>query len=203
MSDKASSIPQTLKNIQTNQTQRREGKNLSQNQESNSSEAVQELVQNTKDESKSTTDKSHELVGQTTAEVVREKTQIISDGGKKSADKNSSIPDDLRARLEELEIKLDDRVRKAIASHDISQAYGAAAHVQNTWNSINNPVSVFLYQLPKQPIEKLGSRYSEELLSSIKAQNQAIEKERSDPEYQKKSKDAFAQIRAKLGRKQA
>ncbi len=99
---------------------------------------------------------------------------------------------------QELEIPLDNQVRKAIASHHISQAYGAAAHVENTWDSINNPRGVFLFQLPKQPIEQLGSRYSEEILNNIRTQNQAIEEERKDPEYQKRSKELFAQVRAKL-----
>jgi hypothetical protein len=94
----------------------------------------------------------------------------------------------LYLKLEELRIPLDNQVRSAIARHDISQAYGAAAHVENTWDTINNPRSVFLYQLPKQPIEKLGSRYSEEILNNIKAQNLAIEEERKDPEHQKGQK---------------
>ena len=200
LSDKASSTLQTLQNIQTNQTRGGQEKTFSQSQESDTQEAVQKLVQKTDDESKADSGKQNESVGQTTAEVVQEKTKIISPS-KKSADKNSSIPNDLRAKLEELEIKLDDRVINAIASHHLSQAYGAYRHVKKTWNSIDCPKAVFLHQLPKQPIEKLGSRYDEELLKNIKAQNQAIEQERSDPEYYKKSKDAFAQIRAKLGRK--
>jgi hypothetical protein len=200
--DIASSIPQTLQTIQTNQTRGGQEKTFSQEEEQPKKEVVQKLIQKTEVKSEVTTDKENGSVRQSTAEVVQEKTKIIS-SSKKLAGKNVAIPNDLKEKLEELEIPLDNRVRKAIASHDISQAYGAAAHVENTWDSINNPVSVFLYQLPKQPIEKLGSRYGEELLNNVKAQNQAIEKERSDPEYFKKSKDAFAQIRAKLGRKKA
>jgi hypothetical protein len=200
LSDIASGIPQTLQSIQTNQTRGEEEKTFSQNQEFLSQKVVQKLVQKTEDESRVTTDKQNESVEQTTCDVVQEKTKIISPS-KSSAENVTAIPDDLREKLEELEISLDDKVRNAIASHHISQAYGAAAHCENTRNSITNVRSVFLYQLPKQPIEKLGSRYSEELLERVKAQNQAIEKERSDPEYQKRSKDAFAQIRTKLGRK--
>jgi hypothetical protein len=66
------------------------------------------------------------------------------------------IPQDLKNKLEELEIPLDSKVKKAITSHDLSQAYGAAAHVERTWETIDNPKSIFLYQLSKQPIEKLG-----------------------------------------------
>jgi hypothetical protein len=71
---------------------------------------------------------------------------------------SSNIPQDLRNKLEELEIPLDSKVLKAISSHHISQAYGAAAHVEKTWETIDNPKSIFLYQLPKQPVEQLGCR---------------------------------------------
>ncbi len=71
---------------------------------------------------------------------------------------NSQIPQDLRNKLEELEIPLDGRVRKAIASHDLSQAYGAVAHIERTWETINNPRGVFLFQISRQPIEPLGAR---------------------------------------------
>ena len=197
LSDMSSSISQTLQNIQTNQTRGGQEKTFSQSQESDPQEAVQELVQKTDDESKVDSGKQNESVGQTPRDVLQKNTKIISP----SKSSSTSIPNDLKEKLEELEIPFDDQVRKAIASHHISQAYGAAAHVENTWDSINNPRGVFLFQLPKQPVEQPGSRYSEEIISNIKAQNQAIEQERSDPEYHKKSKDAFAQIRAKLGRK--
>ena len=199
LSNIASDIPQTLQTFQTNQTREGQEKSFSQNQESNSQEVVQELVQTAETKSKSVASNQNESVRQTTADVTQEKTKIISP----SKSSNTSIPDDLRARLEELEIKLTDRVVNAIASHHISQAYGACRHVEKTRDSIDCPKAVFLYQLSKQPVEQLGSRYDEELLERVKAQNQAIEQERSDPEYQEKSKDAFAQIRAKLGRKQA
>jgi hypothetical protein len=208
LSDKGSSISQTLQTIQSHQTRGGQEKVFSSNQESNEQEIVHQTKrckreQEINEEKKLVTE--NESVEQSTRHVVQKRTKIInpriklSDTSKSSAD----IPNDLREKLEGLEIPLDDQVRSAIASHDISQAYGAAAHVENTWDTINNPRSVFLYQLPKQPIEKLGSRYSEEIISNIKAQNQAIEKERSDPEYYEKSKNAFAQIRAKLKGKKA
>jgi hypothetical protein len=201
LSDIGSNISQTLQTIQTNQTRGGQEKVFSSNQESNKQEIVQE--QEINEDKKLVT--KNESVEQSIRDVVQKKAEIItprikpSDTSKSSAD----IPNDLREKLEGLEIPLDDQVRSAIASHDISQAYGAAAHVENTWDTINNPRSVFLYQLPKQPIEKLGSRYSEEILNNMKAQNQAIEEERSDPEYYEKSKNAFAQIRAKLKGKRA
>jgi hypothetical protein len=73
---------------------------------------------------------------------------------------SNNIPQDLRNNLEELEITLDSKVLKAISNHHISQAYGAAAHVEKTWETIDNPKSIFLYQLPKQPVEQLGCRGS-------------------------------------------
>jgi hypothetical protein len=69
-------------------------------------------------------------------------------------DNHSQISAQLKARLEELNIPLDAKVSKAIASHHISQVDGALAHIENTWESIKNPRGVFLYQLPKQPIER-------------------------------------------------
>ena len=191
MSDIASDIPQTLQNIQTNQTRGGQEKTFSQ-------EVVQKLVQKSEVESKVTTDKEDESIKQTTVGVVQKKTKIISP----SKNSNTSIPEELVRRLEELSIPLDNKVRSAIASHHISQAYGAATHVENTWDSINNPRSVFLYQLPKQPVEQLGSRHSEEILKRIKATNEAIDKERSDPSYFEKTKSAFAEIKAKLARNQ-
>ncbi len=74
------------------------------------------------------------------------------------SENNSQIPQDLRNKLEELEIPLDGRVRKAIASHHISQAYGAVAHVEHTWETINNPRGVFLFQISRQPVEPMGAR---------------------------------------------
>jgi hypothetical protein len=201
LSDINSGISQTLKNIQTNQTRGEEEKTFFQEvvQETVQEEVeveqkvVQETVQKTEINKEKNLEEKNESLRQTPCAVTQKKTKIIS-SSKSSAD----IPSELIERLEELKITLDSQVRSAIARHDISQAYGAAAHVENTWDTINNPRSVFLYQLPKQPIEKLGSRYSEEILNNIKAQNAAIEEERKDPEHQKKSKEMFAQIRASL-----
>jgi hypothetical protein len=38
------------------------------------------------------------------------------------------------------------------------RAYGAAAHVERTRATIDNPRGVFLFQLPRQPLEQLGTR---------------------------------------------
>ncbi len=77
---------------------------------------------------------------------------------RESTENNGDIPQELKNKLEELEIPLDARVRRAIASHHISQAYGAVAHIEKTWESINNPRGVFLFQISKQPVEQLGAR---------------------------------------------
>lgn len=197
LSDIGSETLQTLQNFQTNQTKRLEKTFFQEEEQQPKEKLVQETVQQQKvKEEKNLVSKAIE-VEEVPRDVVHKVTKIISDGGKKSAD----IPLDLKEKLEELEIPLDNQVKQAIANHDISQAYGAASHVENTWDSINNPRGVFLFQLPRQPIEKLGSRYNEQILNNIKAQNQAIEEERKDPEYQKRSKDVFAQIRAKLKEK--
>ncbi|MCT7968976.1 hypothetical protein NG799_21935 [Laspinema sp. D1] len=76
-------------------------------------------------------------------------------------EKSPNIPRDLYAKLQELQILTgnsgkDASVLRAIASRDISQAYGAAAHVERTFETCSNPKSVFLFQLPQQPKEKLG-----------------------------------------------
>jgi hypothetical protein len=76
-------------------------------------------------------------------------------------EKSPNIPRDLYAKLQELQILTgnpakDAAIFRAIASRDISQAYGAAAHVERTFETCSNPKSVFLFQLPQQPKEKLG-----------------------------------------------
>jgi hypothetical protein len=71
-----------------------------------------------------------------------------------------TIPQDLIDKLEELHIPLDGQVRSQIASHHLSQAYGAAAHVSNTLDTIKNPRAVFLYQLPKQPVDQASTGLS-------------------------------------------
>jgi DNA-binding transcriptional regulator YhcF (GntR family) len=91
------------------------------------------------------------------------KTNQIQDGG----ENNLKIPEDLIAKLKELSIPLDNRVKSAIASNHISQAYGAIAHIENTWESISNPRGVFLFQIARQPIEPMGSRGKEYKTSDL------------------------------------
>ena len=219
----------TNKKIQTNQTV--EEKTFSQEEKQPVKEderprvgerrkGMREVVQNQVQDEESNKEKKLVSLAETLEEVTRgvvqkkskiERTKLCTNerskkvctkAQKKKVYRAPEIPEELKEKLLELEIPLDSKVISAIASHHISQAYGACAHVENTWDTINNPRSVFLYQLPKQPIEKLGSRYSEEILNNIKSQNQAIEEERKDPEYQKRSSEFFAQIRgrASLGK---
>ena len=202
----------TNKKLQTNQTA--EEKTFFQEEEKPEKEVLQDRVQDEESKKEKKLVSLAETLEEIPREVVQEKFKIectkvctnerakkvCTKAQKKKVYRSPEIPSDLKEKLLELEIPLDSKVISAIASHDISQAYGAVAHVENTWDTITNPRGVFLFQLPKQPIEKLGSRYSEEIINNIKAQNQAIEEERKDPEYQKRSSEFFAQIRASLGR---
>ncbi len=104
--------------------------------------------------------KSEEIV-ETLHATSLQKVEVSSNG---NASNVCKIPQDLINKLEELHIPLDEKVRKAIADHHISQAYGAMRHVENTWESINNPRSVFLHQLPLQRVQKGQKPLSEEFL---------------------------------------
>ena len=97
-------------------------------------------------------------------------------------------------QLEELNIPLDEIVLSAIASHHISQAYGAAAHVERTWETINNPRGVFLFQLPQQKAERLGQQLPE-IGPQMREEYAAIEKEMATPEYQEKAREFYAKLR--------
>ncbi|NQZ64540.1 hypothetical protein, partial [Crocosphaera sp.] len=76
----------------------------------------------------------------------------------------SDIPEDLISKLKDLGISLDGEVKRTIADHDISQAYGAVRHVENTWETINNPRGVFLHQIPLQRVQKGPKPISENFL---------------------------------------
>ena len=188
----------TNKKLQTNQTASK--KTFFQEEEQPEKGVVQNQVQDEELKKEKKLVSVAETKIEVPRDVVREKTKIISPSKKLAVSRSQlcdEIPEDLKEKLRSLEIPLDNKVISAIASHDISQAYGAVAHVENTWETITNPRGVFLFQLPKQPIEKLGSRYSEEIINNIKAQNQAIEEERKDPLYQKRLSEFFAQIRGR------
>lgn len=64
----------------------------------------------------------------------------------------------VKDRLADCQIPLDKKVVEAIGKHHISQVYAALAHVEASWETIENPRGVFLFQLPQKPIEQLGAR---------------------------------------------
>ena len=75
---------------------------------------------------------------------------------------SDQLPEDLVSKLEDLGISIDAKVRQAIADHHISQAYGAIRHIEDTWETINNPRGVFLHQIPLQRVKKGPKPLSEE-----------------------------------------
>lgn len=183
VSDITSSFSQTLQTFQTNQTA------VDKNFCTNTELANNKTVKSDNQKSLVNDDESKAIeIEKVPRDVVQNKTKIISPS------KKLALPTDLSEKLRELNIPLDKRVTEAIANHDISQAYGAAAHVENTWETVNNPKSVFLFQLPQQPIEKLGSS-GLDVAEKLKAKYREIEEERKDPEYQQKAKEMFARIR--------
>lgn len=74
---------------------------------------------------------------------------------KENASANKSpVEENIRQRLERLNIPLDDRVIEAIEKHRPSQVEIALKHVENTRATIRHPRSVFLYQIAKQRQER-------------------------------------------------
>lgn len=87
-------------------------------------------------------------------------TQAVDENFQRTVTK-TEFPLDLKQKLEELTIldgsAKDSVVYRAIASGDISQAYGAANHVELSFETCSNPRSIFLYQLKRQPVERMGN----------------------------------------------
>jgi hypothetical protein len=162
----AYSFPQTFQTIQTNQTRAGE-KTFSETTAINGhaingqsqDEGNQPACWQTRLEQEvKQGEKLQEKNGlETIASVVEKIPRAVAQKATKTSQR-SEIPQDLINKLEELEIPLDERVRSAISSHHILRAYGAAAHVERTRATIDNPRGVFLFQLPRQPIEQLGTR---------------------------------------------
>jgi hypothetical protein len=88
--------------------------------------------------------------------------------------KNQEIPSEIIHKLKQLNIPLDERVQKAISQYHLSQVLGALDHVKNTWETINDPKKIFLYQLPKQKVEQLGMRGK--LYSAVDADGYSLER---------------------------
>jgi len=148
--DKDSATLQTIQTIQTFQTKEEEGEKIFE-----FGNGLNDLGKSEKSEEENGLAASANRAEKISRAVTQNNTEVLSP---------SKIPTALIDKLSELEIPLDEAVRGAIASHDISQAYGAAAHVEKTLDTIKNPKSVFLYQLPKQPIEKFPQSLSSEFL---------------------------------------
>lgn len=66
----------------------------------------------------------------------------------------SSIPSHLQQRLNRLGIHPDHRLVNVIAQYHSSQVWAALNHVEANFELIKSPKAVFLYQLPKQPLEE-------------------------------------------------
>ena len=109
---------------------------------------------------------SADVVQVTTKRVTKSvpSTQLPVDSEQLPVTQCSDIPEDLISKLKDLGISLDGEVKRTIADHDISQAYGAVRHVENTWETINNPRGVFLHQVPLQRVQKGPKPISEDFL---------------------------------------
>ena len=71
-----------------------------------------------------------------------------------SFDTSVSICPVIKQRLIKLNISEDRTIKQAIARYHISQVLAALDHVEANYELIKSPKAVFLYQLPKQPIEE-------------------------------------------------
>ncbi|MEM7756542.1 MAG: hypothetical protein AAF298_00220 [Cyanobacteria bacterium P01_A01_bin.40] len=111
------------------------------------------------------------------------------------------IPEELAERLRECRISLTEQVLVKISNHHISQAYGAITHVENTWTTIQDPKAIFLYQLSKQPIEKLGQRHPPEWLERQKREQLAINDEIARGRPSIKEMPRFQALKEKLAKK--
>ena len=132
LSDIGSETLQTIQTFQTNQTQVEGGATFFQEKEQPKKEVVQETVQNQEVKEEKKLVSKNESVGQSTRDVVQEKTKIISPSKKRcdpayhkgiisaqdalgsapiqfgTSDKPKSVelPEDLKEKLQELEIPL-------------------------------------------------------------------------------------------------
>lgn len=67
---------------------------------------------------------------------------------------NSQITPTIKQRLECLGIPLDRSVKNALVQYHFSQVLTALNHVESNFELIKSPKAVFLYQLPRQPVEQ-------------------------------------------------
>ena len=177
----------TLKTIKTFQTEKEEGEktfSLAKNEQENQVALLQVGSQNSEvgsgatplgkpqqgnaDQERGGTPRREPQQGNADQESQNRESEVGNtegSGGKcatQEVQNKEKISQELINKLENLKIPLDKAVRKAIADHDLSQVYGALAHIENTWESVKIPRSVFLYQLSKQAVKKAPERFSQE-----------------------------------------
>ena len=180
---KASDSPQTVQTVQTLQTA--EGVNQKINKEiasKNNESAVGQQQKN-----------SDRISPPISLKKTKSSEAVLQ--------KKYDIPDDLTKRLEIAGIPITEQLKVKISQHHISQAYGAITHIENSAASIRDPKAVFLFQIPKQPIEKLGNRYSDELLIRQKKDLERIEQDKKNPEYKRTAGIAIAEIKRIMQKK--
>lgn len=194
MPDKDLSSPKTIKTVQTLQTgqgvDEKVNKEVGQDEVSSPSATTQEELPKEVVE-KQINKQEKKDIKYTVLPNHREKKKVPPAVIQKKYD----IPDDLLEKLKMFEIKTSEEVLVKISEHHISQAYCAVAHIENTFETIRDKTAVFLYQLPKQPIEKLGQRHSDELLEKQKQEVERIAKEKEDPGYFYEASNAFGRIK--------
>ncbi|MEM8829497.1 MAG: hypothetical protein AAGE96_09085 [Cyanobacteria bacterium P01_G01_bin.19] len=140
------------------------------------------------------------------AEIALKATSIVDEKPKTASSESvvyskEKIPQELLDKLHELKIGTSKRVIAAIEKHHISQAYGAAAYVENSYTSIVYPTEIFLKHLPNQPIEKLGQRHDPSILAKQIEEKKRIDEDRASPNYQAEANKTFAFIQQKLAKK--
>ena len=153
--DKQQGDPQTLQTLQTFQTpQTGEGKEkkvFSREDQGDSQETAKESkFTNLGDELLNFSEKK---LSEKNSGKDKISAQPVASTQKNQLEK-ATLTTELEEQLLSLEIPLDQTVRKCIEEHHISQVQKALAHIENTWSDIRNPRSVFLYQVPRQKIEK-------------------------------------------------
>ena len=173
--DSTCNSSQTIQNIQTIQTEAREEKKvISENSSKKLSNSVashsrprdrfldEKAISDEEEEKKETSQPMSSLsnILNRTTETKNNQTNSERPVIQKTeqSQKDLEIPADIKEKLQQLNIPLDERVRGAINKYHPSQILGAIDHVINTWETINDPLKIFLYQLPKQKVEQLGTR---------------------------------------------
>jgi hypothetical protein len=159
-SDNGCNSPQTIQNIQTIQTATEEEKKETKESENSLLIGLERDRHEGEEEIKTTqpmSSLSNILISTTDIKDCQSNSKPVIQKTEQPK-QNNEIPADIKEKLQQLNIPLDERVRGAINKYHRSQILGAIDHVINTWETINDPKKIFLYQLPKQKVEQLGTR---------------------------------------------